>query len=118
MRIHSALTDEAVLAEIGERLERTRLARNLTQRELAAEAGVERKAIQRLERGEQVQLTTLVRVLRAMSMLDALEHLVPTPAPSPIELLRMQGRERQRASGNSRRPTDDRSQGPWRWGDE
>ena len=47
MRIDSQLTDDAVLAELGKRLARTRLARNLTQGELAAEAGVERKVVPR-----------------------------------------------------------------------
>ena len=40
MKIENDLTDESVLSELGARLERVRLERNLTQRELAARAGV------------------------------------------------------------------------------
>jgi transcriptional regulator with XRE-family HTH domain len=119
MKIEGYLTDEAVLTELGARLERTRLERNLTQRELAAEAGVERKAVQRIEAGESVKLVSLIRVLRALGLLDALEQLVPEPLPSPIELLNLHGRSRRRATGERRRSRS--SQGettPWHWGDE
>lgn len=119
MKIDSGLTDEAVLAELGARLVRTRLERNLTQRELAEEAGVERKAVQRIEAGESVKLTSLLRVLRALGLLDALDRLVPEPVPSPIELLKLHGRERRRASGERSRRVPPRDEdAAWRWGDE
>jgi transcriptional regulator with XRE-family HTH domain len=119
MKITERLTDEAVLAELGERLSRTRLERNLTQRELAAEAGVERKAIQRIEAGDSVTLVSLIRVLRAMGLLEALDGLVPEPTPSPVELLALQGRRRRRASGERARPVARGERpGRWRWGDE
>ena len=119
MKITERLTDESVLAELGERLSRTRLERNLTQRELAAEAGVERKAIQRIEAGDSVTLISLIRVLRALGLLEALDGLVPEPTPSPIELLALQGRRRRRASGTrARAPSPGERPASWRWGDE
>lgn len=102
MKIEGYLTDDAVLGELGARLERTRLERNLSQRELAAEAGVERKAVQRIEAGEPVKLTSFIRVLRALGLLDALDELVPEPLASPIELLKLHGKRRRRASGARR----------------
>lgn len=118
VKIGGLLTDEAVLSELGERLERVRLERNLTQRQLASEAGVERKAVQRIEAGSSVKLTSLIRVLRALGLLDALDRLVQEPVPSPIELLKLRGKSRQRASGvrRKRAPEGDRAQ--WHWGDE
>ncbi len=119
MKIERYLTDEAVLSELGSRLERTRLERNLTQRELAAEAGVERKAVQRIEAGESVKLTSFIRVLRALGLLDTLDQLVPEPAPSPIELLKLHGKKRRRASGARRkRPPRQEETASWQWGDE
>jgi transcriptional regulator with XRE-family HTH domain len=140
VKIERYLTDEAVLAELGARLERTRLERNLSQRELAEEAGVERKAVQRIEAGEPVKLASFIRVLRGLDLLDALDQLVPKPLPSPIELLKLHGKRRRRASGARRKraperkgasgqggppgrngektpPTQD-AEVPWRWGDE
>ena len=119
MRIEPQLTDEAVLRELGERLARLRLSRNLTQRQLGERSGVARTAIQRIEAGEPVTTTNLVRVLRALDALDALERLIPPPAPSPIAELKLRGRQRRRASGahGGAGAAPDR-RGPWKWGDE
>ena len=115
MRITSQLTDGAVLAELGSRLARTRLERNLTQEELGFEAGVGVATVRRLEDGQSVRLASLIRVLRFLGLLDALDVLVPEPVPSPIERLRLRGNERQRA----RRRAGPRPEGSaWRWGDE
>jgi transcriptional regulator with XRE-family HTH domain len=122
VQITQYLADEDVLAELGARLVRVRLERNLTQRELAAAAGVGRKAVQRVEGGESVTLTSLVRLLRALGLLEQLERLIPATAPGPIELLQARGQPRRRASGErgsdkgspARRP----GSSPWRWGDE
>jgi len=119
VEITEYLADEAVLSELGARLRRTRLERNLTQRELASEAGVERKVLQRIEAGEPVTLTGFIRVLRALGLIDALNHLVPEPTPSPIELLKLHGSRRRRASGaRLKSPPAQEQQTPWRWGDE
>lgn len=121
MRIDNHLTDDAALQELGRRLARHRLGRNLTQQGLANEAGVGRKAVLRLEGGDPVQLLTFVRVLRALGLLDAFDQLIPVAQPSPIELLEMQGRGRQRASGTRRRSQEASQEPdgePWRWGDE
>lgn len=123
MQINAQLTDHAVLQELGERLRRTRLERNLSQVELAVQAGVDRKAVQRVEAGEPVGGVTLVRLLRGLDLLDALDRLVPEPEPSPIELLRLHGKRRQRASGRRGKKgaaegSSQTADGPWRWGDE
>jgi transcriptional regulator with XRE-family HTH domain len=113
------MTDEAVLSELGERLALMRLGRDLTQRQLSEQAGVSRTAVQRIELGEPVTTPNLVRVLRALDVLDALDRLIPEPAPSPVQALKLQGRQRRRASGahgSADEPAgEDR---PWRWGDE
>jgi transcriptional regulator with XRE-family HTH domain len=121
MRIQSQLTDGAVLEELGRRLRRTRLERNLTQIELATEAGIERKVVQRIEAGGPVGLVSFVRLLRALDLLDGLDRLVPEPAPSPVELLKLHGKQRQRAAGSRAKGGSGHGQaadGSWRWGDE
>jgi transcriptional regulator with XRE-family HTH domain len=119
MNIDQYLSDEQVLSELGTRLERARLERNLTQRELAVEAGVARKAIQRIEAGGSVTLTSFIRVLRALGLIETLDRLIEEPAPSPIELLKLRGKRRRRASGEHRRKSpEEHADEPWRWGDE
>lgn len=116
MNINSKLSDEAVLAELGARLAHARLEQGLRQAELAARAGIGVATLQRLETGQDVRLTTVVRVMRALGLLDALDALIREPGPSPIELLKLRGRQRQRVRFT--RTPDEVSPQPWRWGDE
>lgn len=128
MRITSDAGDGAILEEIGERIARTRLDRNWTQEHLAGRASVGVTTLRRLEGGGGATLTNLVRVLRALDLLDALEAALPAPAPSPIAQLRTAGRVRRRASGRrdassggdaaGARGRGDGDEAPWRWGDE
>ena len=119
MHIDPQLTDETVLTELGERLARLRLARDLTQRQLGAQAGVARTAIQRIEAGASVTTPNLIRVLRALDLLDALDHLVPESVSSPVADLKLRDRRRRRASGAHRHADDEAEQArSWRWGDE
>jgi len=117
MKIQSSNTDGTVVEELGRRLARTRLERNLTQAQLAAQAGVGRATLQRLESGESSELSTFIRTLRALGLLELLDRLVPEPRPSPIELLKLQGRERLRARRRLGDPSTADVTG-WRWGDE
>lgn len=110
-----AMTDAAVLAAIGERLARHRLQRNLTQAQLAKEAGVSKRTLIRLENGESSQVTNLIRVVRVLGLLGNLDAFIPPPVPSPIEQLRSKAKERRRASPR----TKDKPPPPtWTWGNE
>lgn len=122
MRIDELMTDAAVLAELGRRLARHRLERNWTQAELAARAGVGKATVQRAERGESVQMSSMLRLWRALEMLPGLDAAVPESIELPISRL-----ERERRSGGSdarrrarrRRAADAApAERPWRWGDE
>jgi transcriptional regulator with XRE-family HTH domain len=119
MDINSELTDEAVLSEIGGRLAARRLARNLTQQDLGGRAGVTRDVIQRLEAGGAVSSANLIRVLRELELLDALDRLIPAPVPSPLAQLKLRSGRRRRAAGTHGRADDSPAQdGPWSWGDD
>lgn len=105
-------SDAAILADLGARVESARLSLNATQDELAREAGVSKRTVERIEAGSSSQMTSFVRVLRALGRLDPLEALLPPVGPTPMDLLRDGGRSRQRASG--RRASEEQ---PWTWGD-
>jgi len=115
MDLNSLLTDDAVLSELGARLRRRRVELTLTQSELARRAGISKRTVERLEDGASVQLSRLIRVLRALDLLGGLEALVPPIRARPMEHLRRQGKPRQRGSSMSR--DDDPDQG-WTWGDD
>src|SRR5258708_6417332 len=115
MKIEAGNSDEVVLGEIGRRLARTRLERNLSQEQLATESGVSKATIERLEKGAPVKSTSLIRVLRSLGRLDALDRLLPEPLPSPVERAKLRGRQRRRARRADR---TEQSDGPWRWGED
>ena len=85
---------------LGEALRDLRLASNLGQHELANRAGVGRSAVQNLEAGHG-NLTTLVRVVRALGREDWLGSLTATPTINPLHLM-PSTQKRQRASRKPR----------------
>jgi putative transcriptional regulator len=98
----SEMTDSAVLAEVGDRLAQHRLQRNLTQAQLAREAGISKRTLIRVENGDSSQLTNLIRLVRALGLLDGFDAFVPPAIPSPIEQMRSRKKERRRASSRAR----------------
>ncbi len=89
-------TDAAALAEVGGRIAALRLRRQWRQADLAFEAGVSKRTVERIEAGTSVQTALFLRVLRALELLDGLELLVPAAGPTPMELLRLQTNRRKR----------------------
>jgi len=119
MRLRTELTDAAVLQELGTRLERRRIDANLTQAELAEQAGISKRTLERIEAGHSVDFAMLIRVLRVLKLIDALDGLVPAQPQSPIALLKARGRERKRAGHPRRRkagpPAAGEPASPWKW---
>jgi transcriptional regulator with XRE-family HTH domain len=116
MKITKQATDDAVLAELGGRLARIRLERNLTQGQLAEQSGVSKRTVERLEAGAvATQLSGFIRVCRVLGVLERLDTLVPEPVPSPVAQLKLDGKRRKRASkAKVAKPVPKK----WQWGDE
>ena len=114
MKFQSRLTDEAVRKELGARLEQRRIELSLTQAELADRAGIGKRTLERLEAGQSVQFTTLIRTLRELDLLENLNALLPEAGPRPMDLLKLQGKRRKRAY--SPRGKETKTIG-WKWGD-
>jgi len=116
MKLAKNATDGVILEELGRRLTARRLERNLTQTQLATQSGVSKSTVQRLESGGVgTQLSGFLRVCRVLELVERLELLLPEPVPSPVEQLKLRGRQRQRASTRRKAPS---TPGPWRWGDK
>ncbi len=98
MKITTTLSDQAILTELGARLMRLRLERNLTQAEVANEAGVAKRTVERIEAGGGAQLGNFVRICRVLDFVGALDRLVPEPAISPLAMLAQKNIARKRAS--------------------
>lgn len=105
------MTDDEVVADLGRRVADHRIARDMTQAEFADFAGVGRSTIQRIERGDSIQLHSFVKILRAFGRLDGIDALLAPEIVSPVaDMARSQRRRmrvRKRASESAE--TDDQA---------
>ena len=92
------LTATALAEKIGERLKQARLNRDFTQSEVAALSGVARKTVLNAEKGK-VQLTIMIAIMMALGLTDQIDLFLPKQEFSPLQLAKLQGKKRQRASG-------------------
>lgn len=117
-------TSAQIAQALGARLEQIRLSRNMTQQQLAEEAGLSTRTIGRFERGEGAALDTFLRVLIALRLQQPLETMLPDPSIRPVERIATGGRQRRRArpkggSAAGGAAGDETGEAEaWRWGDE
>ena len=78
---------EELQADLGERLRRLRLSRNMEQRATADKAGISEKALRNLETGRGSTVETLLRTLKALDHLQGMEMLAPEVTVDPLALL-------------------------------
>jgi transcriptional regulator with XRE-family HTH domain len=95
--IRATSTTGEILQEIGRRVRAYRLQQNKTHAELAKEAGISRATLVRAEAGQNSSLESLVKILRVLGRLDALNDFLAPTLISPIQLAASQGRTRRRA---------------------
>jgi transcriptional regulator with XRE-family HTH domain len=98
-----SMTNQKIEEEIGQRIQKVRLNRNMTQLELAKKSGLSRVAISRIEGGKGANLSSLIEILRVLDLLQNVDTLLPTLRFSPLELLKLQKSTRKRASSTKRR---------------
>ena len=98
MKIEISMTDRAIALELGRRLKVQRLNRNYSQQEIGELTGLSVTAVQSAERGESKMLT-YIKILRVLGALSSLENFLPVVNVSPLQLAKMEGKRRQRASG-------------------
>lgn len=84
---------------LGQRLRAQRIAKSLTQADLATRAGVSVSAIKKLEATGLTTLETFVRVIQALGLVDELTHLLtlrPTTSIAAMEAAQATPRQRVR----------------------
>ncbi len=107
------LTEKTALKELGERIRAHRIALNLSREAFAEKAGIGKNTLVRLEMGQSVSLSHLVKVLLQFGFAEALVDIVPDYSRSPMTLLRESQKlpQRQRAG----RKKKDADTAPWVW---
>ena len=96
------VSDFALVKMIGAFIKHHRLLQNKTQKELAFQAGVSRSTLSLLEKGEKVNLSTLIQVLRVLNLLYILDVFKIETQVSPIVLAKLEKQKKQRASNKDK----------------
>jgi transcriptional regulator with XRE-family HTH domain len=109
---YSTANSNQIEKDLCEQVQKIRLARNISQAQLAEKAGVSLRTVRRLESGERVSLDTFIRVLSALGLVQNLRMIFPDLSIRPIERIAL-GNERQRA----RPPKDELKSDEWTWGE-
>ena len=104
-------TSQWTMKEVGFRLAKIRLFRNITQESLAQSAGIGVRTLRRLERGESSTLDSFLRVVIALGFTDDLLGIFPVHDIRPIERMESKRKERKRARPREVIPTDS----TWTW---
>jgi putative transcriptional regulator len=86
-----------VLQEIGDRLRSYRLQQNQSIEHLSAKTGVGSRTVRRAESGEGLTLKNMIKLLRGLGRLSALDSFLEPVNISPIEIAKLHGKQRQKA---------------------
>lgn len=95
------MSDQAICELIGKFVKHHRLAKNLTQAELAHRCGVHRTTILDIEKGKSVSLLTIIQVLRILDQLQVFREFILQPEISPIMVADAMMKSKKRASKKS-----------------
>ena len=93
-----ALSDLAILRELGGSLRQIRLNRNQSQQAVADAAGIDRATLSQIEHGRPTSLLTFVQLLRTLEQLDSLDALMTRAEISPLAIARLTKKQRRNAS--------------------
>jgi len=88
---------EKLIAQIGDHLRQKRLTKNLSQADLALRAGISRRTVQAIERGESISLSNFIELLRTLDETEFLQSFADTPQISPLMLAKHKGKMKLRA---------------------
>ncbi len=92
------MNTQETLKLIGEKIRRYRLNRNMSRKEVSQICGVSLMSVVRLEEGAGSTLSNFIRILSALDALESFDAFLPLPAISPLQLAKLEGKVRERAS--------------------
>lgn len=105
------LGDEAILAEIGNFITQKRIQLQISQTELAERAALSRSTVSLVERGKNVSLNNLLKILRILDALYVLQPFVIHEPKSPLAMAKEEQKKKaKRVSRGKFSPTDQSNQ--------
>lgn len=91
-------SDTVLLQNIGNFIQQTRIRQNRTQEELASDAAISRSTLSLIERGDNISLINLIKILRILDALYVLTSFQISDEISPLQLAKRKDKTRQRVS--------------------
>ena len=115
MKIQNTLTENSLLLELGKRVKARRLDIQLSQAELAEQAGLSKRTIERIETGNSTQTVNLLRIFRILKLLDNFYSAIPEATLKPMDLITRRVKEKKRVSRRQKSVSPGKA---WEWGDK
>lgn len=97
-------SDIAILKQIGQFIKEKRLEKNINQNVLASNAVISRSTLSLIERGENISIINLIKILRILDALYVLDRFKIEPQISPMLLAKEEQNKRKRAFRTKENP--------------
>jgi len=92
-----AMSNMAIIRHTGDFIKHTRLQQNITQEQLAENAGLNRWTVSQIENGESVTFSSLIQILRALNTLHVFDLFQISDEISPLEYAKLKKKQKERA---------------------
>lgn len=102
-----AQTDNSLIEMIGRFVKHNRITQNRSQLKVSEAANISRSTLSLLERGESVNLSSLIQVLRVLDLLYILEIFEVKETISPIQYAKLKKKKKLRASSKKKQNPKD-----------
>ncbi len=112
MIITNLSNEKAILSEIGNRIQQYRVSLNITQAEFAKKCGISLKTIARIENGDDLKLSNLIKILNELNIVENLNVLIPEPQPDYKAMFE------EKATRKRARPDKKKTDDTWVWGED
>jgi len=99
------MSDKAILSKLGAQLKQMRLNKNITQQQMGKIAGLSRSAISAMENYGSGSMISFVQILRVLEKLEILNNFITEAPVSPVQIAKLHGKHRKRASVNRKGKT-------------
>ncbi|MDR2622536.1 MAG: helix-turn-helix transcriptional regulator [Dysgonamonadaceae bacterium] len=99
-KFNYSMSNEAILRMLGTQLRQIRLNKNLSQTKLGKSAGLSRSTIIDIENRGMGTMSSFIQILRVLEKIEILNQFITEAPVSPIQIARLRGKTRKRASVN------------------
>ena len=103
-----ALTDDAIMRQIGSKLKELRIIKGMKQTELSQASGVSVFTISAVENGKSTSLLTIIQILRALENLDYLNQFFQQQEMSPIAYAKLMEKNKRKERVKTSKPKSEK----------